>query len=767
MRATKSGAKGSARGSRGRSSAPPRGVEVGDLLRGLNDAQREAVVTTDGPLLVLAGAGSGKTRVITHRIAYLVRELGVRPETICAVSFTNKAAEEMAERMVPLVGSERAASLWLSTFHGLGVRFLQEEAAVILGDERGRTRFSIFDQADCVGLVKEIVKREGLGDRKLDLYAVHARISLWKNKGWAPGEVKANSTFEYDVIALETYPHYEAALRSMRAFDFDDLVLVPARTLRTNAELRHKWVSRFRYLMVDEFQDTNAIQLEIVKLLAPSSPGARQRVLAPEGPDGSAQSARTGGTGVGEPIHAASTKNVCVVGDDDQSIYGWRGADVGNILDFETTFAGTRVVKLETNYRSRQPILEVANAAITRASGKRHGKTLRAHKLGGDRVRLCTLGTQEQEAKFVAKEIRGLRAESMRAGDVAVLYRSNLQARAIEEELRVEGIPYRVVGGTQFFEKKEVKDALAYLRVVANPRDELSLRRILNYPSRGIGDATVERLERWSKARRHTFAYAALDAMPHHAGMIDDVPDAARDGARRLSEALERARASIGTAPLLLVARQLFEDVGLRAELQDGKGEDAPPPKEGEAPKRVRWENVEFLLRSLERYENTPTTDASGQPATKPSLATFLSRLTIRRDEEGSAEPGDEVTLSSLHSSKGLEWPVVFLIGINEGTLPHLRTIDPKASEAAPTDVEEERRLFYVGVTRARERLYVSRFLRKELRGSEKPTTPSRFLEGLPEDHVEKYERDDDAPASDAEALSLAQQFLAKLRGAT
>jgi len=734
MRATKSGAKTSARGSRGRASAPPRGVEVPDLLRGLNDAQREAVVTTDGPLLVLAGAGSGKTRVITHRIAYLVRELGVRPETICAVSFTNKAAEEMAERMVPLVGSERATSLWLSTFHGLGVRFLQEEAAVILGDERGRTRFSIFDQADCVGLVKEIVKREGLGDRKLDLYAVHARISLWKNKGWAPGEVRANTTFEYDNIALETYPHYEAALRSMRAFDFDDLVLVPARTLRTNAELRQKWVSRFRYLMVDEFQDTNAIQLEVVKLLAPASPGA-------------------------------SVKNVCVVGDDDQSIYGWRGADVGNILEFETTFPGTRVVKLETNYRSRQPILEVANAAITRASGKRHGKMLRAHKLGGDRVRLCTLGTQEQEAKFVAKEIRSLRAESMRAGDVAVLYRSNLQARAIEEELRVEGIPYRVVGGTQFFEKKEVKDALAYLRVVANPRDELSLRRILNYPSRGIGDATVERLERWAKARRHTFAYAALDAMPHHAGMIEDVPDAARDGARRLSEAFERARASIGTAPLPMVARQLFEDVGLRAELQDGKGEDAPPPKEGEGPKRVRWENVEFLLRSLERYENMPTTDANGQPGNKPSLATFLSRLTIRRDEEGSAEPGDEVTLSSLHSSKGLEWPVVFLIGVNEGTLPHLRTIDPKASEAAPTDVEEERRLFYVGVTRARERLYVSRFLRKELRGSEKPTTPSRFLEGLPEDHVEKYERDDDAPASEAEALSLAQQFLAKLRG--
>ena len=697
--------------------AAPVAARAGDLTRGLNPAQREAVLTTEGPLLVLAGAGSGKTRVITHRIAHLVLEKGVRPETICAVSFTNKAAEEMAERMIPLVGSEHASKLWLSTFHGLGIRFLQEEAATVLGDERGRSRFSIFDQGDAVGLVKEIVKREGIGDRKMDLYAVHARISLWKNKGWAPNEVRANRGFEYDLVALETYPHYEAALRSMRAFDFDDLVLVPARTLRTSPTLREKWSRRFRYLMVDEFQDTNAIQLEMVKLLAPSSPGA-------------------------------PSKNVCVVGDDDQSIYGWRGADVGNILDFEGTFAGATIVKLETNYRSREPILAVANAAIARASGKRHGKTLRAHAKGGDRVRVCSLGTQEQEAKFVAAEIRGLRAEGRLAGETAVLYRSNLQARAIEEELRIEGIPYRVVGGTQFFEKKEVKDALAYLRVVANPRDELSLRRILNYPARGIGDATVERIERFAKAKRHTFAYAALDAI----GTMPEVPDTAREGASRLAAAIERARASLGTAPLVTTARDLFDHVGLKAELDDGATN-----KDGET-KRARWENVEFLLRSLDRFERTPRDE-------RPSLATFLSRLAIRRDEENAPVPGDEVTLSSLHSSKGLEWPVVFLIGLNEGTLPHLRTIDPKASEAAPTDVEEERRLFYVGVTRARERLYLTRSLRREMRGAEKPMTPSRFLEGLPPEHVETYQRDDDAPASDAEALDLAQQFLAKLRG--
>ena len=727
----------------------PVAARQGDLTSGLNAAQREAVLSTEGPLLVLAGAGSGKTRVITHRIAHLVREQGVRPETICAVSFTNKAAEEMAERMIPLVGSERASKLWLSTFHGLGVRFLQEEAATVLGDERGRSRFSIFDQGDAVGLVKEIVKREGIGDRKIDLYAVHSRISLWKNRGWAVAEVRANPSFEYDAIALETYPHYEAALRSMRAFDFDDLVLVPARTLRTKPEIRAKWVARFRYLMVDEFQDTNAIQLEIVKLLAPSTSGPAARY---DGEDPS-RFTRDGGGRVPGP---EGRKNVCVVGDDDQSIYGWRGADVGNILDFERTFAGAKVVKLETNYRSREPILAVANAAIARAGGKRHGKTLRAHASGGDLVRLCTLGTPEQEAKFVADEIRGLRAEGHLAGETAVLYRSNLQARAIEEELRVEGIPYRVVGGTQFFEKKEVKDALAYLRVVANPRDELSLRRILNYPARGIGDVTVERIERFAKARGRTFMHVALDTLARDAASLPDVPDAARVGAARLSDAIERARESIATSSLVLAARRLFDDVGLRKELEDGRGD--APPKEGETPKRVRWENVEFVLRSLDRFEKLPLEERS-------SLATFLSRLAIRRDEENAAAPGDEVTLSSLHSSKGLEWNVVFLIGLNEGTLPHTRTIDPKASEAAPTDVEEERRLFYVGVTRARERLYLTRFLRREMRGAEKPTMPSRFLEGLPPEQVETYERDDDAPAGDAEALDLAQQFLAKLRG--
>jgi len=676
-----------------------------------------------GPLLVLAGAGSGKTRVITHRIASLVDNHRVAPHRILAVSFTNKAAEEMGERMVPLVGKERAKKLWLSTFHSFGVRFLSEEAGTVFGSS-GKARFSIFDQADCVGLLREIMKREHLypegkgGDRKLDLWSVLARISLWKNKSLGPEQVKATEV-EYDEVARQAYPHYQSALRAMHAFDFDDLVCVPARVLRESPAVRERWRERFEHLLVDEFQDTNAVQLELVKLLANEQ------------------------------------HNVCVVGDDDQSIYGWRGAEVGNILAFETIFPGAKVVKLEENYRSREAILTVANEAIARTSGKRFGKTLRATKSGGDNVRLCILGDADQEAKLVAKEIRDVVKEGGRKyGDFAVLYRSNLQARLIEEELRIEGIPYRLVGGTQFFDRKEVKDALAYLRAADQPRDELAVRRIVNTPPRGIGETTIARVERWALAKGVPFPRAILepDAIP-------DVPEAAIRGAGQCKRALHGARGRFeaieGSKPELerprlpAVALQLFDEAGLTHDLKE-TGTDAE--------KQARWANVEFVMRSLDRYERAVAKD--GQQA---ELGKFLQRLSIRRDDE-TEQAGNEVTLSSLHSAKGLEWPVVFLIGLNEGTLPHLRTIDPKVSEAAPTDVEEERRLFYVGVTRARERLYLTRFLRREMRGRVMETVPSRFLEGLPERVIDRYERDDEAPAKAEESAAFGAQLLEMLR---
>jgi superfamily I DNA/RNA helicase len=371
-------------------------------------------------------------------------------------------------------------------------------------------------------------------------------------------------------------------------------------------------------------------------------------------------------------------------------------------------------------------------------------------------VRLCVIGDIEQEAKFVAKEIRDVvKSGHAKYGDFAVLYRSNLQARLVEEELRIEGIPYKLVGGTQFFDRKEVKDALAYLRAAIQPRDELALRRIVNTPARGIGETTIARVERWAMAKNVPFTRAILDP-----SNIPDVPDAAIRGARQLRQALEAARARFDSVEsagkpdperprLPAIAISLFDESGLKHDLAE-TGTDAE--------KQARWGNVEFVLRSLDRYERVVAKD--GEQA---DLSKFLQRLSIRRDDEAE-ETGNEVTLSSLHSAKGLEWPMVFLIGLNEGTLPHLRTIDPKVSEAAPTDVEEERRLFYVGVTRARERLYLTRFLRREMRGRVMETAPSRFLEGLPEAVVDKYERDDDAPAKLEEAAAFGAQLLAQLR---
>ena len=668
----------------------------------LNAAQHAAVEHDQGPLLVLAGAGSGKTRVITHRIARLMQK-GVRPSAILAVSFTNKAAAEMRERMAALVGRSAAEELWLSTFHSFGVRFLQEEKKAFSGGGR----FVIFDQGDSLGVVRDILRRQRIGDRKLDAAAVHSRISLWKNAFLGPDEVEERD-FEYDAVAREVYPQYESALRSMRAVDFDDLVVVPARILRRREDLRDRWRNRFRHVLVDEFQDTNRSQLELVRLLA------------------------------------NDLNNVCVVGDDDQSIYGWRGADVGNILDFERHFPGTTVVKLEENYRSYAPILSVANGAIEQSAQRRHGKTLRAVRRGGPRVRMCALIDAVAEAKMVTREIRDLAKSGRAYSDIAILYRSNLQARLIEEELRAAQVPYRMFGGTQLFDKKEVKDAAAYLRVVVNPWDELSLRRIVNSPPRGIGETSLERIAGFAQDKGIPMTRALAQA-----AQIEGVSSTAAAGAASLSSMLDQARkrfeSGAGLAPAAL---ELIESAGLRADLTSEPGPVA----------QRRWENVQFLVGSIERYEQS-------ERQNKPSIASFLQRITMRVDAE-EAEAKNRVTLSTLHASKGLEFPVVFLVGCVEGQLPHSRTTDPKVTEAAPTDVEEERRLFYVGVTRARDQLYLSRFQRRSMRGKVIEVTPSRFLDGLPEDHIEHYARKDEVAMSPEDNAAAVHAILSQLRGA-
>jgi len=673
-------------------------------MAGLNAAQQAAVDHRQGPLLILAGAGSGKTRVLTQRIAALLAE-GVKPEAILAVSFTNKAADEMRHRMIALVGKKQAEAVVLSTFHSFGVRFVHEEK-VALGLGK---RFVIFDQGDSLGVVKDVLRgfRESGAARRLDPAAILARISKWKNEGLLPDAVP-ESDFEYDDIARDVYPEYVARLHAMRALDFDDLVLVPVRRLREDPETRAKWRGRFRYVMVDEFQDTSKVQLELVKLMT------------------------------------NELGNICVVGDDDQSIYGWRGAEVGNILDFDKHFAGTRIVKLEDNYRSLAPILEVANAAIANSVARRHGKVLRAARGPGDRVRMCVTVDATAEAKLVAGELKELVDAGRPPDDMAVLYRSNLQARLIEEELRALAVPYQLYGGTQFFDRKEVKDAAAYLRAVLNPADDISIRRIVNYPARGIGAKSIERVDQFAEEHRLSFgqALARVDE-------ISGLPEGARTSVHSFLGVLTGAAKTIEQGSTLVgVARTLFDKIDLRGDLSAA----AEGGKQGV----VRYQNVEYLLGWLERYESK----AEGN---QKSLQGFLERVTLRGDtQEKDKEPG--VVLSTLHAAKGLEFGVVFLIGCVEGQLPHSRTTDPKLTEATVTDVDEERRLFYVGVTRARDRLYITRPEKRLFRGESQKLTASRFLDKLPEAHIEPYTRKEVEPLDFNEIAELGRAFLSGRR---
>ncbi len=585
----------------------------------MNDAQREAVEHQNGPLLVLAGAGSGKTRVITHRIARLM-ERGVPGHMICALTFTNKAAGEMAERVAHIVkerglgSGNRAKGLVISTFHSFGLMVLGREKKSLGGT------FTIFDQGDCLSTVKEILSRID-GGRKLDAAAILTRISNAKNAFLTPEELDPRNGDEYDEMTKIVYGRYQTALRNFRAFDFDDLVCEVARLWKERADILDRWQKEFMYVLVDEYQDTNRAQLEVLRLLA-----GRHR-------------------------------NICVVGDDDQSIYAWRGADVRNILDFDALFPGAKVVMLEQNYRSSAPILAVANAVISKRVDAKYKKTLFTDKPGGDKVRLGVAPSPDAEATHVAREIRRLvNEEGKKPKDMAVLYRSNGQAKLIEEALREQGVPYRMIGGQQFFERKEVKDLLAYMKVALNRADEISLRRVLNYPPRGIGDTSVERLSQNALAKGWTLweAIERVDALAeprgaagmqraraHRRGHAKEADHRAHEGERR------GARAGGGRRPAQ-------------------KDIDGTSPSTSAAARR--WANVQGLFGILERREARVA--AKGEDVTaERELASFLHSLTLQmNDEEG--DPGNVVTLSTLHGSKGLEFDHVFLIGCEEGLIP-------------------------------------------------------------------------------------------------
>lgn len=694
---------------------------VADLDK-LNPPQREAARHGSGPLLILAGAGSGKTRVVTFRIAHLLSQ-GIPPTAICALTFTNKAAEEMRERVSHLLGDRRAAAaLTMGTFHALGLHILRTERKA-LGFPRG---FVIYDQSDQMGALREVMRNvhehNSGGERRYDVKAIAARISLAKNAFVSPEEYKPKAADEYDVITAEVYPRYQEALRAAGAFDFDDLIIEPVRLFARDAKVGDRWAQRFRYVMVDEYQDTNRAQLRMV-----------QHLVRDHG-------------------------NLCVVGDDDQSIYSWRGADPSNILQFAQMFPGAKIVKLEQNYRSTRTILDAANAVIAN-NEKRHGKKLWSEHGAGDPITHAVAPTVEDEAKWVAREICKLHQEGRPWSAIAVMYRSNVQAKLLEEELRGASVPYVMYGGQQFFERKEVKDVIAYLRVALNPRDDLAVRRVLNYPARGIGATTVDKLLAAAYARHvplwevlRGVAEATKQAPPprpsealadpedaeddqllwgdahgkHGVASAElEVRGATRNGILEFVHVVTRLATSLANGVDVVTAtRGLIEDAKIYDDLRSAAASMSAAQR--------RIDNVESLLGTLTRHQE--------KVRSREALAQLLRSLSLETSDERE-DAGERVILTTLHGSKGLEFPVCFMVGLEEELLPHARTLQPQATDVLDadhaTDISEERRLCYVGITRAQRKLYLTRACTRVSRGKVGPRTPSRFLLEIPDELLE------------------------------
>lgn len=689
-------------------------------LSSLNPAQREAVLHTKGPLLVLAGAGSGKTRVITHRIVHLMAQ-GVAPENIVALSFTNKAAEEMRERLARMVGKRQADALNLGTFHSLGARMMRE-------DPKGfdvPKRFQILDQGDVNGIVRSLLRDHGFhgpnNRKRYDVNAIVQRISLWKNDFLDGDAVKRLiSSNDYDEIAAELYDAYEDRLRSLAAVDFDDLVCRIASQLQTSPKTKRRWQSQFRYLLVDEYQDTNTAQFQmLVELLD-------------------------------------DDRNLCVVGDDDQAIYGWRGAKVANILGFDLYFRGAKVVKLEANYRSIPPITTCANAVIAHNTS-RHDKLLVPKRRGDAKVQVVVTRDGPMEAKWVADKIYAMvRERGVPPQAIAVLYRSSRQARAIEQNLQEHGLPYRVLGGQPFYDKKAVKDATAYLKVLLMPGDEIAVRRALDTPSKGVGRKTIERLEAWAEVHDKRL----IDAV-HNAQHVEGLKGRPLQSLQRFSEQIRAAQAQAHGASVADALRGLLDQVRLRDHLLKETGS-------GKSTQNL-WGSVEFLLDSVGRFEQRAWDQKGSDPRAsgKPKWREYLGSLDLKKkdDDEG---PVGQVTLSTFHSSKGLEWGNVFIVGVEEGTMPHKRTDAPRLSDAISGDIEEERRLFYVGITRARDRLWLTRAATRVDRGRELEIRPSRFLDELPDVDsgvLEHYDVRDQEKLTQETMEDLASAFMSQLAG--
>ena len=630
----------------------------------LNPAQKEAVTHGGGPLLVVAGAGSGKTRVLTSRIAYLINQKAVSPFEILAITFTNKAAEEMRHRVVDLVGPV-ADKMWVSTFHSACVRILRQAS-----DEIGFSpNFTIYDQGDAARLMGHVIKDLNFDLKRFPPRALLSKISGLKNEGINPNDFLDSTENPYDQKVSEIFVEYQARLKRASAMDFDDLLLNTVILFRKNKSVLGQWQNRFKHVLVDEYQDTNLIQNELVSLLA------------------------------------AEHRNICVVGDSDQSIYQFRGADVRNILNFEKSFPDATVIVLDQNYRSTQTILDAANEVISRNSG-RQPKELWTEEGDGESIVLYQASNEDDEANWVAEKIISYKKAGYSGlSDVAIFYRTNAQSRAVEEQLNRLGMAYRVVGGTRFYDRREVRDALAYLRLAVNPLDEVALRRVINVPKRGVGDTSLGKIEEWADKNQIDLFLALFDASK--AG----VSGKALKGIESFLNLLEESQSRLDLGPVDIIEFSL-EQSGYISDLEEERTIEA----EG------RLENLSELVGAASEFSD---------------ISEFLERVGLVADTDEipneSSDLGDgEVLLMTLHAAKGLEFPVVFLLGMEEGIFPHVRALGD------PDQMEEERRLAYVGITRARKILHLCNAWSRMLHGQTQYNPPSRFLDDIPDGLIQR-----------------------------
>ena len=634
-------------------------------LARLNPAQREAVLHYEGPLLVIAGAGSGKTRVLTSRIARLIQHHGVDPSRILAVTFTNKAAGEMRERITRLIESD-LKGMWCGTFHAIGARLLRSHAACV-----GRTpSFTIYDEDDSLGVIKRIMERVGVSPKQWTPRSIASLISDAKNALVTPAEYQAVALDPLSRSAAAVYSELEGALRSANAVTFDDLLVLPVQILRENPDVLDRYSRKFQFILVDEYQDTNRAQFQFIKLL---------------------------GKGHG---------NVSVVGDDDQSIYGWRGADIRNILDFEKEFASAKVVRLEENYRSTPGILEVANVAISANVGRR-GKTLRPTRPGGEPVTLYSTLDERDEADMVVDEIKSRQSrENRELREFAVLYRTNSQSRAIEDSLRKNAIPYRIVGAVRFYDRREIRDLMGYLKLIANPSDDEAFRRAVAVPRRKLGDTTIEALSAIARQARIPMLEAAS-----RRDLLEGMRPAQQTGLTEFASLILELRARAKEASVDELIRELVDRIKYGDYLQADSPETA----------RDRSENVGALIDGAAET----VVEEGGEVGLTP-LDHFLQRAMLVAGVDTLDPNADAVTLMTLHNAKGLEFPVVFITGLEDGLFPLSQAFDD------PEKLEEERRLFYVGITRAERKLYMSFAETRRRNGELMMSIQSRFLKDIP-----------------------------------